>query len=874
MTVYGSKPYGSFKYGVASTTDISIYPFTAQSLDYGTIKLSWVYPTATAVFTNFIIVRNPLGFPITPDGGDLIYKSDKTTLTTAGPGSTSLLGTTATLTDIGSFYDPITGAATPTYTATTTSGTNGSNFITLISLNSNIKVGQSVTYTPSGYLTGANSGSGIVGGTTVTAINNTTKTLTLSNAAAIPENTVLKFTPTRLTPGKVYYYSAFVLSNSFWVRVGTALGTAVKNYNTADVMYNSLPQIYKNASSVYDNNRNNDLYNFLRIIGIEYDLLKTKIENAKNRYDVLNLNGKLLPALMDQMGLSYESGLGVQQGKRLVNNADYIYLNKGTNQGLKQFVKSFTGYPATIAPFTNLFLTLDCSSFEVSTGFWAARGTAIFIEKTTAAIEGGAPTPYAESNSPTSYPNSQLGYLKASATSVATGSNYIFRYGVSPDTLTISTFSSNDSTAGYSYITLTTDKDHGLIVGDTVVVQGMTPIYINGVWDIIATPDSRSFTFYNPSATTSLTIYGPGSVNAYNPVLYGIPVTPGTAYTFSIYSSAKTTLRSISVGVLWHDKLGNSVAGTTVSSANNAVAAWTRIIDANRIAPDYAVYAVPYVRINSPANSEVHYFDAAQFEASATATTYKDSRRVDVYLNAPRVNEIINPGFELDTANWSTTGTSAFATDSTAGNVYPTIAVGLGTAVSANSAKLTANSTSTTLTPSSTIAVTAGIPYAISAYIKAAGTNTATITVVWKNAGGTTLQTDTSSTVTLSTSFTRVSLTPVTGSATQMYAPATAATATITFTITGANGNVYYVDSILFEASASVNPYFDGGTGYNVTDDLIWEQNAAGTKGTASTGRSLYYPNRLVTQSRLKTVLSEYLPIGTNYAAVIGKTIA
>jgi phage tail-like protein len=881
MAVYGSKKYGSFRYGIASTTDISVYPFTTQSLDYGTIKLSWVYPTSTANFTDFAIVRNSLGFPVTPDGGDLIFKTDKTALTTAGPSSTSLLGLEGTHVDTGSFYDPNTGAITATYTATTAYETNGSTDVSLVAANASIKVGQAVTYTPSGYLTGANSGSGITGNTTVAAINGTN--LTLSTAASIPAETVLTFTPTFLTPGKSYYYSAFVLSNNYWIRVGTALGTAIKNYSTADVLYGLLPQVYRASStsaSLDSNNRNDDLYNFLRVIGVQYDLIKTKVDTAKNRYDVANIDGTLLPALMDQMGFSYESGLGIQQSRRILSNADYIYLNKGTGQGLKRFVTSFTGYPATIAPFTNLFLTLDCSSFETSTGFWRSSATALSIVRTTADEEGGSPSPYSESDSPTGYPNSQLGYLKAEVTSVASGSTYLFRYGNSQDVVSITEFGSNDSTAGFSYITINTATEHGFSVGDTVNLQDMDPIYINGIHEIVAIPDSKSFVFYDSSVTASETIYPSaptGKVGLYNPTLCGIPVTAGTAYTFSIYSMAKTTLRSISVGILWYDKLGTPLtAATTIGAVNNAVSTWTRIYDRNETAPTYAAYAVPYVRINSPANGEVHYFDAAQFEAAASETVYTDARRVDVHLNAPRVNEIINPGFEVDIAEWTTSGTtSSFTRTTSSGSLYPTSSVGLSTAISTGAASVVATTNNMSLAPTSSIPVTAGKPYAISAYIKGVNQSSATFEVIWRDSVGTALRTDTGTSTTLSTSFTRAALAPTNASSTKMYAPATAAFASVKINFTASSSGVtYIVDSVLFEQSDTVNPYFDGNTGYNVTDDLVWEQNAAGTKGTASTGRSLYYPNRLTTQNRLNAVLADYVPLGTSYAAIIGTTIS
>jgi len=886
MTTYGSKVYGAFRYGIGATTDISAYPFTTQSLDYGTIKLSWVYPSSSGDFTTFMIVRNASGFPITPDGGDLIYKSNKTALTTAGSGGSSLLGTTGTLTDTGSFYDPITGSAITTYTSITTGTVDASIYVTLTAANANIKIGQLVTYTASGYLTGADAGSGIIGNTTVAAINGTT--LTLNKPAYIPSGTTLTFSPTFLTPGKSYYYSAFVYTNSYWQRVGTAMGTSIKDYNTANVMYNSLPQVYLSSST--SSNKNNDLYNLLRVIGVQYDLIKTKVENAKNRYDVNNLDGKLLPALMDQMGFSYESGLGIQQSRRMLSNADYIYLNKGTGQGVKQFVTSFTGYPATINPFKNLFLTLDCASFETSDGYWGTSGNAMTAVNTTPALEGGSPAAYSESNSPTGYANSRLGYLKATITSTAGSSAWELSYGTSPDSFSITATTTTNAADGYGFVTLTTTAEHGFSVGQSIVLQGMTPNYINGIIKIISVPSPTSFTFYNSAIAAAGVSGGPitvsptsgsGTINSYNPVLYGIPVTGGTSYKFSFYGYFPTG-REIGPGIKWYDQYGSFISTALGSAAiyDGDAYTWTNKSYTNA-APTYAAYGVPFIQIynttaigiaNLITVGDKYYFDAFQFEASPFATKYSDPRRVDLYLNAPRINQVINPGFELATTSWSTTGTSAFATDATAGNVYPTSSIGLGTANSTKSAKLTANAASTTLTPSSTIAISANTQYSFSAYVKGSNADTVTVSVIWKDSGGTTLQTDTSAALTLPTStFSRLSLTPISGS-TQMISPATATTATITLTFTGASTHIYYVDSILFESSAIVNAYFDGGTGYNNTDDLVWEQNAAGTKGTASTGRSFYYPNKFLTQNRLNAVLADYLPLGSTYAVFIGTT--
>jgi hypothetical protein len=100
----------------------------------------------------------------------------------------------------------------------------------------------------------------------------------------------------------------------------------------------------------------------------------------------------------------------------------------------------------------------------------------------------------------------------------------------------------------------------------------------------------------------------------------------------------------------------------------------------------------------------------------------------------------------------------------------------------------------------------------------------------------------------------------------QMTSPATAAVAEVTFTFSGTIGDIYYVDSLLFELAASALPYFDGGTGYRMTDDLLWESNSN------VNGRGLYYKNRSAAIDRLNTELTEYIPMGATFALITGRS--
>jgi hypothetical protein len=82
-----------------------------------------------------------------------------------------------------------------------------------------------------------------------------------------------------------------------------------------------------------------------------------------------------------------------------------------------------------------------------------------------------------------------------------------------------------------------------------------------------------------------------------------------------------------------------------------------------------------------------------------------------------------------------------------------------------------------------------------------------------------------------------------------------------------ANGRITYVDAVLFEASGYLQPYFDGSTGYGELADLLWEN------GSTSSGRSLYYLNRVAVLKRLKSVLPDYLPMYAPYAVFIGVSL-
>lgn len=223
-----------------------------------------------------------------------------------------------------------------------------------------------------------------------------------------------------LIEGRTYYYSIFVreTSTSTWRMAGSNLGVSVKNYGTADLMYEYLPTAYKisNVYSITDNDTdiNNDLYNFLKVFAFEHDFFKTTVENVKNRYNPITLDGRLIPVLLNEFGFSYEREIGLQRARTLLQNAIKIYSEKGSLSGLKTFVTAFTGFNCEVAFPKNLMLDYNNSTFRESLGFWEGATNATIVRGTPFSETPGV-APYLEPGSPANFPNSIAGFLKVTA---------------------------------------------------------------------------------------------------------------------------------------------------------------------------------------------------------------------------------------------------------------------------------------------------------------------------------------------------------------------------------------------------------------------------------------------------------------------------
>ena len=482
------------------------------------------------------------------------------------------------------------------------------------------------------------------------------------NLFAYQETDPTTFVDSGLATNAFYYYSLFVFErvNFTWKRVGDILGLAVNDYGYTDTLYNYLPEVYKisTTNEVVGSSGNDTLYSFLSLFGFQLSQYHTYTNLLVNRYDTSKLNGKLLPSLLQELAIAYEPEIGYQQSRILARDAGELYKAKGSADGLREFLKAFTGWAIPSATTTtplspvegiqighNLMLDYNDSSFEESVGHWLSDGT------------------------------SALSCLKQK---------------------TITNYS-----MGSNIIVLTLGAGHGYKVGNKITISGSdVPILNTNTGVSITAVTSTTITFaYSGAPTIATTRAWNYNTNAYPTVMpypapyneptalstypnrqkgilavtnssvtagtikalcgntglavtKGIPVTAGLSYVFSIYTTNSTTTRNVSAGIKWCDRFGAAIGSDAFGTAlaSGTATSFTVRPYVVSTAPTGAYYAVPIISIAAAAGSasnEFQYFDCAQFEQAAAMTSFDDARQLHVTFRANRINELKNPSFAL-----------------------------------------------------------------------------------------------------------------------------------------------------------------------------------------------------------------------------------
>lgn len=734
-----------------------------------------------------------------------------------------------------------------------------------------------------------------------------------------------------LLPAQFYYYSIFVfeLTQYTWARAADTYGLSVKDYGNSSRLFKYLPEVYKVESIFSADTRlnNQDLYNFLALFGFQINYMQTLTDLLIQRYNIEKVGGTLVPTMLKQFGWNYETEVGLQQSRIILRDAIQLYKDKGSSQGLREIVKSFSNYAVTspvegtpnptidgLQVSHNLMLDYNDSSFEESVGHWASVSNATLRQLKRKNITNVALT-------------TNVATLTVGAHNYSVGNKiYVldceFPIFLSPSTpKTITAVTSTTISYALTGTNVSSRKAGGYILpAPEPYEESTSPANY---------PNRRSgiLSVTNSSASAGTVSFDCGSSNS---VTKGVPVKPSNPYTFSIYSTAGSTGRQVTLSIKWYNRFGVILSTSSNTASANTTTDWATRFSVTATAPALAAYAVPQISIASVAGSatpEYHYFDAAQFEQSPNATEFDEARQIYITPRATRINELKNPHFKAPIAPWAITGgTSSVDIDASEPGLRTYTVT--NSVLTSNVATITTSRFHELRVGRLVIVKNVGAPYDGTFTITAVTPNTFSYSRVNANipsapatgdayhAGDSLKIIATTSDVTVESAATSADYMPIHYPSSQytfslygkvdldtepirlfiswytstntlietdtgqieylttewtrpfltVEAPSNAAYAKVGLTWSVIGGNTVTLDSSLFERTPFLLEYFDGNDGPAETQDLFWEGGVPGA------GRSHLYKNRVPVQTRLDDVLDDFLPLGSTFAVFLAQS--
>lgn len=149
-----------------------------------------------------------------------------------------------------------------------------------------------------------------------------------------------------------------------------------------------------------------------------------------------------------------------------------------------------------------------------------------------------------------------------------------------------------------------------------------------------------------------------------NPITRGIPVNAETDYVLSLKLKSPASAGNINATIKWFDKNGTYISSSTATAvaANNT---W-KSLEYTATSPALAVYASLEISYSA---AGTYYVDQVCFQEGTTAA-YDEARAIDIYVAPDKTNFILNPSFEVDTANWVATDATLTRQEDVSADAY------------------------------------------------------------------------------------------------------------------------------------------------------------------------------------------------------------
>ncbi len=615
-----------------------------------------------------------------------------------------------------------------------------------------------------------------------------------------------------IAPGQFIYYTVY-LYTTIWIPAGYATAVMPKDRGSQETMLRILPRVFtspeKSPTGIPD--PNSFLATYLKSFSFTYDQILTYAELLMPSIGKRKTPPFLVPLNANHLGLYPEMGLPFRNQKKLIREGLYLYTNKGTIAGIKNYVEAVTNYNPTITVSPNIFLDTQDSSFTKGIGRWTATNAALTASST-------KPGP--------------------------TGTNAVdtvWSGRIVTAVAQISKIARTDNVA-----TITMALPHGLAVGDSVTVAGVSTADFSGNQSVTSIPSTTRFTYANQAqnvneitATGTVTKCSTLNLGKDNPITKGTPVIGSTAYRFSYYAASDSN-GNVIADVTWHDYLGQKIGSSVTEAQINGTTGVYQRFFINLTAPATAVYAT-YRFVFTSQNS--YNIDMIQLAPQTTATNFDEARGLDIFLESSKVNILANPSFETNTNNWTTNSSKTRIAE---------VPPGLPGAWSMRLAGQNNFSLNVTLNQTPTVyKIIEGNNYTFSAYMKASAPVTITATLSATDTDGSDSDTEVT-TWNLTTSWARYFV--------SIYVPeglSTAGNVTMALTLAATlTGQSIDIDNCQFERAFTPTDYFDGSGG--VTTGVFWS-------GTANASYSYKYTSRTIKIPRLLWTLNDWMALNQPY---------
>jgi phage tail-like protein len=173
-----------------------------------------------------------------------------------------------------------------------------------------------------------------------------------------PTRLTVRFTDRQdLTPGTIYYYTAFVFGQSaegapqlYFSRQSQASALCTRRYGHA--LFNDLPQVHQQFDTTLpprgmvaqEDAEKGQLQRFLEVFDAHADMLRGHIESLQDLHDIERVDSRLLPHLAHYIGWKLSANLNEVAQRDELRSALELYRRVGTQPNLVTMIRRLTGW--------------------------------------------------------------------------------------------------------------------------------------------------------------------------------------------------------------------------------------------------------------------------------------------------------------------------------------------------------------------------------------------------------------------------------------------------------------------------------------------------------------------------------------------------